>query len=126
MTRDQLEHAIRAACDVADDTELFVFGPQSILGEHPDAPPALRASIEVDVQPALPEQLEPRVRSEVIRLRHPERLQPIKPRPLGAPRVAREVRRGHDEVGSGEVHASLADRVGRQDGAGGGGAPVFS
>lgn len=51
MTRQQLEHAIRAACDVADDTELIVFGSQAILGEHPDAPPELRASIEVDVQP---------------------------------------------------------------------------
>lgn len=51
MTRDQLEHAIRAACDVAEDTDLFVFGSQAILGEHPDAPPSLRTSIEVDVQP---------------------------------------------------------------------------
>ena len=51
MTREQLEHAIRAACDVADDTELFVFGSQAILAEYPDAPPPLRASIEVDVQP---------------------------------------------------------------------------
>lgn len=51
MTRDQLEHAIRAACDVAADTEVFIFGSQAILGEHPDAPPELRASIEVDVQP---------------------------------------------------------------------------
>lgn len=51
MTRDQLEHAIRAACEVAEDTELIVFGSQAILGEYPDAPPGLRASIEVDVQP---------------------------------------------------------------------------
>ncbi|MEX2496421.1 MAG: DUF6036 family nucleotidyltransferase [Woeseia sp.] len=51
MTRDQLEHAIRAACDVAEDTELVIFGSQAILGEHPEAPPDLRASIEVDVQP---------------------------------------------------------------------------
>ena len=51
MTRDQLEHAIRAACDVSNDTELVVFGSQAILGEHPAAPEALRASIEVDVQP---------------------------------------------------------------------------
>lgn len=51
MTRDQLEHAIRAACDVAEDTELLIFGSQAILGEHPDAPERLRASIEVDVQP---------------------------------------------------------------------------
>lgn len=51
MTRDQLEHAIRAACDVAEDTEVWVFGSQAILGEFPDAPEGLRASIEVDMQP---------------------------------------------------------------------------
>jgi hypothetical protein len=51
MTRDQLEHAIRAACDVSRDTELWVFGSQAILGEFPNAPASLRASIEVDVQP---------------------------------------------------------------------------
>lgn len=37
VNRDQLEHAIRAACDVAGDTELLVFGSQAILAEHPDA-----------------------------------------------------------------------------------------
>jgi len=51
MTRDQLEHAIRAACDVADDNELLIFGSQAILAEYPNAPPELRASVEVDVQP---------------------------------------------------------------------------
>ncbi|MDY6986767.1 MAG: DUF6036 family nucleotidyltransferase [Thermodesulfobacteriota bacterium] len=51
MTRDQLEHAIRAACDVSKDTELWIFGSQAILGEFPKAPQSLRASIEVDVQP---------------------------------------------------------------------------
>lgn len=51
MTRDQLEHAIRAACDVADDTELIIFGSQAILGEYPQAPKSVRASVEVDVQP---------------------------------------------------------------------------
>ena len=51
MTREQLEHAIRAACDVAEDTEVWVFGSQAILGEHPDAPASLCASVEVDVQP---------------------------------------------------------------------------
>jgi len=51
MTRDQLEHAIRAACDIAGDTELWVFGSQAILGEYPSAPENLRSSIEVDVQP---------------------------------------------------------------------------
>ncbi len=51
MTREQLEHAIRAACEVAGDTELWVFGSQAILAQYPDAPVGLRASIEVDVQP---------------------------------------------------------------------------
>lgn len=51
MNRAQLEHAIRAACRVAEDDELFVFGSQAVLGEHPDVPETLRASIELDVQP---------------------------------------------------------------------------
>jgi hypothetical protein len=51
MRRDQLEHAIRAACEVSKDTELWIFGSQAILGEFPNAPKSLRASIEVDVQP---------------------------------------------------------------------------
>ena len=51
MTRKQLEHAIRAACDVSGDSELWIFGSQAILGEFPDAPESLRSSVEVDVQP---------------------------------------------------------------------------
>lgn len=51
MTRDQLEHAIRAACDFSNDTEPWIFGSQALLGEFPDAPKSLRASIEVDIQP---------------------------------------------------------------------------
>jgi hypothetical protein len=51
VTRSELEHAIRAACDVADDTEVWVFGSQSILGQFPDAPQALRQSAEADIAP---------------------------------------------------------------------------
>ncbi len=51
MTRDELEHAIRAAADVADDAEVWVFGSQAILGQHEDAPPELRMSVEVDIAP---------------------------------------------------------------------------
>lgn len=51
MTFDQLEHAIRAACNVSGDTELWIFGSQAILGTFPNAPEALRMSIEVDVHP---------------------------------------------------------------------------
>lgn len=51
MTREELEHAIRAACDVADDDEVWVFGSQAILGQYADAPEELRMSAEVDVAP---------------------------------------------------------------------------
>jgi hypothetical protein len=51
MTREQLEHAIRAACEVSEDNEIWIFGSQAILGEFPNASKDLRASIEVDVQP---------------------------------------------------------------------------
>ena len=51
MTRDELEHAIRATCDITDDTELWIFGSQAILGQHPDAHPDLRRSVEVDLSP---------------------------------------------------------------------------
>ena len=58
MTRSQLEHAIRAACDVSGDTEVWVFGSQAILGEHPGAPEALRQSLEADIAPKnLPERV---------------------------------------------------------------------
>ncbi len=51
MNREQLEHAIRAACMVSEDHELIIFGSQAILGQFPDAPAELRKSIEVDVSP---------------------------------------------------------------------------
>jgi hypothetical protein len=51
MTRDQLEHAIRAACDIADDTEVWIYGSQAILGSFPDAPAPLLVSEEADLTP---------------------------------------------------------------------------
>jgi hypothetical protein len=51
MTRAELEHAIRAACDVSGDDEVYVFGSQAILGQYPDAPAALRQSAEADIAP---------------------------------------------------------------------------
>jgi hypothetical protein len=50
LTREQLEHVIRAAAALVDD-ELIVVGSQAILGEHPDAPAALLLSQEADVFP---------------------------------------------------------------------------
>ncbi len=51
MTRQELEHAIRAACAVAQDTEVYVIGSQAILGQYPDAPAELRQSAEADIAP---------------------------------------------------------------------------
>jgi hypothetical protein len=51
MTRDELEHAIHAACEVTDDDAVYVVGSQAILGQYPDATAALRMSMEADVIP---------------------------------------------------------------------------
>jgi hypothetical protein len=51
VTRAELEHAIRAACDLTGDTEVIAFGSQAILGQFPDAPSALRQSAEADIAP---------------------------------------------------------------------------
>jgi hypothetical protein len=51
VNREQLEHAIRAACDVSGDNELIIFGSQAILGQFPHAHEELRRSIEVDLTP---------------------------------------------------------------------------
>ncbi|HXT21630.1 MAG TPA: hypothetical protein VN923_12840 [Thermoanaerobaculia bacterium] len=49
MTRDQLEHVIRAAAVIASDDEIVVIGSQAILGQYPDAPAELLVSVEADV-----------------------------------------------------------------------------
>lgn len=51
MTRSELEHLIRAAGSIADDSEIVIIGSQSVLGQFPDAPASLLASAEADVFP---------------------------------------------------------------------------
>ena len=51
MTREQLEHIIRAAASVSDDREIVIFGSQAILGGFPHAPRTLLVSTEADVWP---------------------------------------------------------------------------
>ena len=51
MTRNQLEHIIRAAAEIADDDPIIIVGSQSILGAFPDAPGELLVSMEADVYP---------------------------------------------------------------------------
>ena len=49
MTREQFEHAVRAACDLTRESEVIIIGSQAILGEHPDASEFLRQSTEIDL-----------------------------------------------------------------------------
>ncbi len=51
MKRTDLEHIIRAAAEIADDTEIIVIGSQAILGSFPNAPEILLISMEADVYP---------------------------------------------------------------------------
>lgn len=53
MKLSQLVHAIRAACDLSGDHEMWVFGSQAVLGNFPNAEliPDLSLSIEVDMSP---------------------------------------------------------------------------
>lgn len=51
MTREQLEHLIRAAAVIADDDEIVVIGSQAILGQFPKAPEPMRVSVEADLFP---------------------------------------------------------------------------
>ncbi len=51
MKRSDLEHLIRAAGAIADDTEIVVIGSQSILGQFPEATPKLLVSAEADLFP---------------------------------------------------------------------------
>lgn len=51
MNRSQLEHLIRAAASIADDSDIVVVGSQAILGQHPNAPASLLRSMEADVYP---------------------------------------------------------------------------
>lgn len=51
MRRAELEHIIRAAAEVAGDTELVIVGSQAILGQFPDAPETMLVSREADIYP---------------------------------------------------------------------------
>ncbi len=53
MRRDQLEHAIRTACQIVEAAEVIVVGSQAILGTYreEDLPAEATMSMEVDVLP---------------------------------------------------------------------------
>lgn len=51
MKGSELEHLIRAAGSIAEDSQIVIIGSQSILGQFPEAPAALVVSAEADVFP---------------------------------------------------------------------------
>ena len=53
MTRDQLEHVIRAAAAVTKERSFVVIGSQAVLLPYPDAHPDLLVSRELDLNPAM-------------------------------------------------------------------------
>ena len=53
MTRDQLEHVLRASAAITTDTSFVVVGSQSVLLPFPNAPTELLLSNEVDLYPSM-------------------------------------------------------------------------
>jgi hypothetical protein len=51
MTREELEHIIRASGDVTDQYEFVIVGSQSILGPVPRPEEAFTVSMEADIYP---------------------------------------------------------------------------
>jgi hypothetical protein len=53
MRRDQLEHAIRTACQIIDHSDVIVVGSQAILGSYRESelPVETTMSVEVDILP---------------------------------------------------------------------------
>ncbi len=51
MTRDELEHIIRASAAVTDQYEFIIVGSQSILGPVPHPPAVFTMSAEADIYP---------------------------------------------------------------------------
>ena len=51
MTREELEHIIRASGDVTDQYEFVIVGSQSMLGPVPTPEPVFTVSMEADIYP---------------------------------------------------------------------------
>jgi hypothetical protein len=51
MTRDELEHIIRASADITDQYEFIIVGSQSILGPVPNPHEVFKVSMEADIYP---------------------------------------------------------------------------
>lgn len=68
MRRDQLEHAIRASCQIINASAVIVVGSQAILGtyDEDELPAAATMSAEVDVLPIADSDVETKRLADVI------------------------------------------------------------
>ena len=57
MTREELEHLIRACGEITQQYEFVILGSQSILGPLPHAEPDFTMSAEVDIYPLMAPEL---------------------------------------------------------------------
>ena len=52
MNRAALEHLLRASSAITNERDFIVIGSQAVLGQFPDAPTTLLASVEADLYPS--------------------------------------------------------------------------
>lgn len=61
MTREELEHIIRASGDITDQYEFVIVGSQSMLGPVPDPEKVFTVSMEADIYPLQAPELADRI-----------------------------------------------------------------
>ena len=61
MTREELEHIIRASSDITDQYEFVIVGSQSMLGPVPNPEPEFTVSMEADIYPLQAPELADRI-----------------------------------------------------------------
>lgn len=61
MTREELEHIIRASGDVTNQYEFVIVGSQSMLGPVPNPEPVFTVSMEADIYPLQAPELADRI-----------------------------------------------------------------
>lgn len=65
MTRDQLEHIIRASGDITDQYEFVIVGSQSMLGPVPNPEEVFTVSMEADIYPLMAPELADKIEGSI-------------------------------------------------------------
>jgi hypothetical protein len=67
MTRDELEHIIRASAEVTDQYEFMIVGSQSILGPVPNPEDVFTMSAEADIYPLQAPELADKIEGALVK-----------------------------------------------------------